>query len=225
MKRIFTIIFIITIFVPQMTFASVEQIPYAFKAFNLVYSNAVPVIKNLKDVKRGTYLPGVYDSKILSFQALSTNANVQIKKKLEEERRKRLEQQMRLGNAEAAFDGKYIDIDLQSQTLTAFQDRQVIYKFKVSTGKKSTPTPPGTYRILNKYPKIYSNLYKATLPWWMAFRGDGYGIHELPIFGKIQEGATHLGIPVSGGCVRLAVGAAKIMYDWTNVGDLVYIHR
>jgi lipoprotein-anchoring transpeptidase ErfK/SrfK len=61
------------------------------------------------------------------------------------------------------------------------------------------------------------------MPWWMAFK-YGYGLHELPEWpsGK-KEGENHLGIRVSHGCIRLGVGPAKWIYDWTPVGTRVEV--
>jgi lipoprotein-anchoring transpeptidase ErfK/SrfK len=64
------------------------------------------------------------------------------------------------------------------------------------------------------------------MPFWMAVAADGkFGIHELPEWpGGYKEGANHLGIPVSHGCIRLGVGPAKQVYDWTEVGTPVVIY-
>jgi lipoprotein-anchoring transpeptidase ErfK/SrfK len=133
---------------------------------------------------------------------------------------------MRLGAAEAYYDGKYIDIDLRTQTLTAFQDRAPVYRYKISSGKWSTPTPVGTFSILNKTSRAYSPKYGLYMPWWMSFTSYGHGIHELPEWPSgTKEGSGHLGTPVSHGCVRLGIGPAKTIYDWTNIGNRVYVHK
>lgn len=226
MKKLLAFILFLFFLVPSFANASLGDAVYAFKTINSIYSDFSYVIRDLKDVKKGAYLPGVADSKILNFQEVSVNAKEQIKKKLEEERKKRLEEQMRLGGVEAAMDGKYIDIDLSSQTLTAFLDRQPVYRFKISSGKWSMPTPTGNFSIINKTRRAYSSKYNLYMPYWMAFTGQGHGIHELPEWpGGAKEGQSHLGIPVSHGCVRLGVGSAATIYGWTNVGDQVYIHR
>jgi len=229
MKRIliFSFFVIFSFFiVPIRANAAFSDLPRTIKIVDSVYSNSVAVLKDMKDVKRGSYLPGVFDSRIIKFDEVSVSAKEQIKKKKEEEARKRREEQMKLGNIEAAFDGKYIDIDLKTQTLTAFQDKNPVYRFKVSSGKWTMPTPTGTFSIRNKTSRAYSSKYNLYMPYWMAFTGQGHGIHELPEWpGGSKEGAGHLGRPVSHGCVRLGVGAAETVYDWTNVGDKVYIHK
>jgi len=221
-----SLVIAILVFLPASASASAFDIPNIFKFVDNTYSTSIPLIRSLKDQKRGSYLPGVFDSKVLSFDAVSANAKAEIKKKQEEERRKRLAEQMRLGGAEAYYDGKYIDIDLRNQTLTAFQDRSPVYRFKISSGKWAMPTPTGTFSILNKTRRAYSSKYNLYMPYWMAFTGQGHGIHELPEWpGGAKEGAGHLGIPVSHGCVRLGIGPAATIYNWTSVGDRVYAHK
>lgn len=122
-------------------------------------------------------------------------------------------------------EGKYIDIDLASQTLTIFEDGKSLGKYKVSTGKYSMPTPKGSFTILNKIKRAYSSSYNLWMPYWMAFTKMGHGIHELPEWpGGIKEGESHLGIPVSHGCVRLGVGPAERVYHWADIGTPVIVH-
>ena len=121
---------------------------------------------------------------------------------------------------------KSILVDLSEQKLYQELGGVVIATYKVSSGKASTPTPIGTYKIQTKTLRAWSGSAKLWMPYWMGFKGWTYGIHELPEWpdGK-KEGASHLGRPVSHGCVRLGVGAAKTLYDWSPIGTLVTIQR
>jgi len=123
------------------------------------------------------------------------------------------------------FEGKYIDIDLTTQQLCRVEGPTLIDCFTVSSGKASMPTPTGTYNIQNKNPRAWSAKYGLWMPFWQAFSG-AYGIHELPEWpGGYKEGEAHLGTPVSHGCVRLGVGSAETVYNWTEIGTPVYIHK
>ena len=123
------------------------------------------------------------------------------------------------------FPGKYIDIDLTKQLLTLFNGTNQEGQFIVSSGKASTPTPTGTRTIDGHNPKAWSAPYGLYMPWWISM-GGGYGIHELPEWPSgYKEGANHLGIPVSHGCVRLGIGPAEFVYNWTPDGTQVYIHK
>lgn len=124
------------------------------------------------------------------------------------------------------YAGKYIEVDLSSQTLYQFDGETMAGKHRVSTGKWSTPTPIGTYTINSKNPRAYSSTYDLYMPYWMAFIGSTYGLHELPEWADgTKEGASHIGTPVSHGCIRLGVGDAAEVYDWADVGTTVVIHR
>ena len=120
---------------------------------------------------------------------------------------------------------KKIEVNLSKQELSYFLADVKMETFKVSTGKKSTPTPKGNFKIENKSPKAWSKAYGLWMPYFMGMKGGLFGIHELPVWPNgYREGASHLGTPVSHGCIRLGVGAAKKMYDWTPIGTEVIIN-
>lgn len=137
----------------------------------------------------------------------------------------RLEQAKKYTKAKIAT-GKYIDINVKQQILSIFENGNLVNSFLVSSGKKGMDTPPGEYQIRNKSPRVWSKTYGLFMPFWMAVANDGkFGIHELPEWpGGYKEGANHLGTPVSHGCIRLGVGSAKTVYDWTEVGTPVVIY-
>ncbi len=124
----------------------------------------------------------------------------------------------------AARLAKQIKINLAKQQLSYSLGGVELGVFPVSTGKKSTPTPKGTFGVNVKYPKAWSGSYKLWMPYWLGFKGQNFGIHELPIWPSGQrEGASSLGRPVSHGCIRLGIGPAKIVYDFASVGTEVKI--
>ncbi|TSC93994.1 MAG: ErfK/YbiS/YcfS/YnhG family protein [Candidatus Berkelbacteria bacterium Licking1014_85] len=123
------------------------------------------------------------------------------------------------------FNGKYLEIDLSSQTLAAYEGQNKVKEYRVSSGKSSMPTPSGTYTINNKADRAYSAKYGLYMPHWMAFIGSKYGLHALPEWPNgYKEGENHLGVPVSHGCVRLSTEAAADVYAWVEVGTPIVIH-
>ncbi len=122
------------------------------------------------------------------------------------------------------FEGKYIDVSLKNQQLCRVDSGQLIACYVISSGKASMPTPTGTFHITSKSPRQFSNKYKMWMPWWEQFSGD-YGLHELPETDTWKEVPDHLGTPISHGCVRLGVGPAEEVYNWTEIGTPVYIHQ
>ncbi len=124
------------------------------------------------------------------------------------------------------LDGKYIDINLSAQILSIFENGKILDSYLISSGKRDMETPRGTHAIANKFPRAWSNKYGLFMPYWMAITPSGsYGIHELPEWpGGYKEGANHLGIPVSHGCVRLGIGPAKRVYEWAGIGTPVVVY-
>jgi len=129
-------------------------------------------------------------------------------------------------SAEAKIkDGKYVDINLSKQLLSIFNDGKNKGNYRVSTGKRGMATPTGMFDIKKKSRRAWSKKYKLFMPYWMQFTNQGHGIHELPEWPSgYKEGANHLGIPVSHGCVRLGVGPAATVYGFVEIGTPVYIH-
>jgi lipoprotein-anchoring transpeptidase ErfK/SrfK len=123
-------------------------------------------------------------------------------------------------------EGKYIDVNLTTQIMTTFENGNLMDAFLISSGKRGMDTPIGEHRIYNKAPRVYSKAYGLYMPFWMAILADGkVGIHELPEWpGGYKEGTNHLGTPVSHGCMRLGVGSAKTVYDWTEIGTPVIVY-
>lgn len=108
-------------------------------------------------------------------------------------------------------------------------------EFLISTGKQGTPTPTGLLYVKNKIELAESRLYPGIwMRKWNALAKnadgsgyEGYGIHDLPCFDRncnIVEGASHLGYPVSHGCIRLGHDNAVWFYENIPVGTPVNIH-
>lgn len=115
---------------------------------------------------------------------------------------------------------RWIEIDLSEQRLNAWEGKQLIYSYRISTGKASTPTPTGKFLIGSKY--RYNRM-----------RGRDYDIPDVPYAMYFYKGyAIHgaywhnqFGTPVSHGCVNLAVDQAQKLFDWASVGTPVVVHE
>ncbi len=123
-------------------------------------------------------------------------------------------------------EGKYIDVNLAGQVMAIFENGKVLDAFVVSSGKRGMDTPKGSFKIENKAARPWSKTYSLFMPNWMAIVPSGkFGIHELPEWpGGYKEGENHLGTPVSHGCIRLGVGAAKRVFDWAEIGTPVIVY-
>ena len=125
---------------------------------------------------------------------------------------------------------KKVEIDLKANRLRTFENDTQIKEYIISPGKWSTPTPVGNFKIHNKSRDAYSRSYKLWMPNWNAFTANGaYGIHGLPYWktskGRVYEGANHLGLGVSHGCVRLGITDSNEFFEWADNGTPINIHR
>jgi lipoprotein-anchoring transpeptidase ErfK/SrfK len=120
-----------------------------------------------------------------------------------------------------------IAVDLDSQTLKAYEGGTVVFSFDCVTGSKDHPTEPGHYRILRKDPNHVSHAYNVPMHWAMFFTADGKAIHQyhgmvpLSAVRALKEHVTdYLG---SHGCVRLVETDAKAPYEWTDYSTAIHI--
>ena len=105
-----------------------------------------------------------------------------------------------------AFAGVVARIDVSRQTMTVSADGSVLYSWPVSTAARGYRTPRGTYGVTRMHRMWYSRKYdNAPMPNSIFFHG-GYAIHGT-------EDVRSLGSPASHGCVRLAPGNARILFD------------
>lgn len=125
---------------------------------------------------------------------------------------------------------RLIEVDLSEQKLALKIDGYVIREFKISSGKSSTPTPTGNFRILLKNDvRVGHEAPHYIMPKYQMFTAQGAGFHALPSLGHDggvfwTEAKEHIGIPVSHGCVRMLPEDADFTFNFTQVGDPVYIH-
>lgn len=115
---------------------------------------------------------------------------------------------------------KRIDVNLSTQTLTAWYGDSVVLKTLISSGTADAPTVTGSYRIGNKYPKqrmLGPGYDIPDVPWVMYFWED-YALH-----GAYWH--NNFGVPMSHGCVHLRPSEAEYLFTWADVGTEVYVHQ
>jgi lipoprotein-anchoring transpeptidase ErfK/SrfK len=115
---------------------------------------------------------------------------------------------------------KWIDIDLSSQQLFAYEGQTVVRSFVVSTGTWQYPTPVGRFYVwikLRTTDMSGPGYYLPDVPYTMYFY-KGYGIH-----GTYWH--DNFGTPMSHGCVNMRTDEAGWLFDWAYVGILVNVHE
>lgn len=118
---------------------------------------------------------------------------------------------------------KRIEVNLTTQTLTAFQNNQTVMSFPISSGKWH-PTPTGIFHIWIKlrYTRMvggdpaYHDYYNLpNVPFVMFFSNaqvsasQGFSLH-----GTYWH--NNFGHPMSHGCVNISIPNAQRLYDWAD---------
>ncbi len=122
--------------------------------------------------------------------------------------------------------GKWLEVDLSSQTVNMWIGSQKLQSFLVSTGLTG-PTPPGTYHVWHKTAVqdmvggsrkngTYYNL--KNVHWNTYFTYSGIAFHEA-------YWHNNFGHPMSHGCVNMRLNDAKIIYDFAPIGTKVVVHE
>lgn len=119
------------------------------------------------------------------------------------------------------FGSKTIQVDLSTQTLTAFENGRQILQALVSTGKWGA-TPTGTFRIWGKFrfTKMSGGrgsdyYYLPNVPFVMFFSnsqvaaGRGFSLH-----GTYWH--NNFGHPMSHGCVNMRTADAGTIFGWAG---------
>lgn len=97
-----------------------------------------------------------------------------------------------------------------------------IYYWSCATGKSSTPTPKGTFKIGQRG---YSFGHGYTCYYWTGFIGSQYLFHStLYRQGTRTPLDSRLGANLSHGCVRLAIGSAQWIYNNVPSGTTVSVY-
>ena len=111
---------------------------------------------------------------------------------------------------------RWIHVNLDEQTIVAYQGDTPVFASLVATGKEGYDTPSGTYRIRHKYVSItmrgedpIDGVYEvAEVPWTMYYHRS-YALHGAywhDSFGKVR----------SHGCTNIAPADARFLFTWTT---------
>lgn len=121
-------------------------------------------------------------------------------------------------------DGRWIDVNLDGQTVAAYENNQMVFATVMASGLEPTWTRPGLFQIYQKKenetmsgdqgtPDYY---YLENVPWTMYF-DKARALHGA-------YWRARLGYPQSHGCINMTIGDAHWLFNWAHEGDWVYVH-
>ncbi len=130
--------------------------------------------------------------------------------------------------ADAPTWGKWIDINLIQQLITAYEGTNPLRTVEVTTGMAGWETPPGFYAILHRVANETmtsgaigaENHYRLDdVLFTQYFTDRGHALH----FAWWRTKET-IGRPGSHGCINLLLEDARFFWDWAELGTPVYVH-
>ena len=107
----------------------------------------------------------------------------------------------------------WIDVSTNKRQLKLFRDGKLIKTYPVGIGKMLTPTPTGTYTIINKQPNPGGPFGVM----WLGLSKPHYGIHGT-------NKPSSIGKRVSKGCIRMHNKDVLELASKVPVGTRVVIH-
>ena len=118
---------------------------------------------------------------------------------------------------------RWIEVNLAEQTVTVYQNDQLIFATMASTGVDHFWTRPGLFHIQKKLEAttMSNNIkddfyYLEDVPWTMYF-DEGRALHGAYWHNRFGYRFSH-------GCVNLSPGDAHWLFNWANVGEFVYVY-
>jgi peptidoglycan hydrolase-like protein with peptidoglycan-binding domain len=108
-------------------------------------------------------------------------------------------------------DGAHVEADLTRQVLVEVEPHGRVRRiYTMSSGKPSTPTPLGSFRVYEKSPGTNSEGMVDSNYFIRGYAIHGYA--EVPVFA-----ASH-------GCLRIPIPDAPAVFSWVRVGYRVDIY-
>ena len=105
-----------------------------------------------------------------------------------------------------------ITVNTSTRTLTLYRNGQWVKSYPVAVGKPSTPTPKGTFTIVNKAVNPGGPFGSR----WMGLSKPHYGIHGT-------NNPSSIGKAVSNGCIRMYNKDVNELYNLVSIGTVVKI--
>jgi lipoprotein-anchoring transpeptidase ErfK/SrfK len=117
-------------------------------------------------------------------------------------------------------------VSIPDRKLAVIEDGEIVTVFDVAVGKPATPSPVGTFTIVNRVTNpTYYKAGKVVGPGaanpvgtrWIGLSEKGYGIHGT-------DNPRSIGFAKSHGCIRLRNQDVERLFERVRTGDVVELH-
>ena len=126
---------------------------------------------------------------------------------------------------QAAPGGKWVDLNLSSKTVTAYEGATVVHgPVSIVDGGAATPTVTGTYKVYLQYEsqtmrglEPNGKEYVAENVPWVSYFYQGYAFHGAGWRSSFGYSDSH-------GCVNMPISEAQWIYNWVDTNTVVQSH-
>lgn len=122
--------------------------------------------------------------------------------------------------------GRRIVVSIPDRKLAVVEGGKVVKIYQTAVGAPATPSPTGTFKIINSVPDPVWYTKGRTVPagpsnplgpHWLGLSAKGYGIHGTNAPASIGHNASH-------GCIRMRNRDIRELSGIVAVGDTVELH-
>ena len=122
-----------------------------------------------------------------------------------------------------AYGERRVVVSLPDHKMVVLEDSHIVKMYPVAVGKSTTPSPTGTFEIINRVQNpTWFSPGKVVGPGksnplgtrWMGLSRKGYGIHGTNVPSSIGKSASH-------GCIRMRKQDVEDLFEIVTVGDKV----
>ncbi len=119
-----------------------------------------------------------------------------------------------------------IVVSIPDRKLAVVESDRVVKIFDTAVGKPSTPSPAGSFKIVQRIPDpTWYGKGRIVPPGksnplgtrWLGLSMKGYGIHGTNVPSSIGRNASH-------GCIRMRNRDVEQLFEMVSVGDDVELH-
>ena len=130
-----------------------------------------------------------------------------------------------LNPPEGVEDDRWISVNLFEQTITAYEDGELVFATAISSGLRGWWTRPGVFQIYNKldtdgmqgaFEADRSDFYYLEDVPWVLYYDDARAIHGTYWHNNYGWQQSH-------GCVNLAPADAQWIFNWAEEGTWIYV--
>jgi lipoprotein-anchoring transpeptidase ErfK/SrfK len=118
---------------------------------------------------------------------------------------------------------RWIDVNLSTQTLTAYEGTTAVFSSLISSGTWQYPTVTGQFSIYMRYQSQDMNGYRLGYDYYLAgVPYVQYFYRDYALHGTYWH--NNFGTPMSHGCVNMTPADAQWLYNWSSYGTTVNVH-